>query len=119
MTMGAGGGGDGQFLIDGHSFDVNRVLLATTLGATEDWIIHNTSSMDHPFHLHVWPIRVVERSDGSAPPPGWKDTVNVPDGQSVRLCIPFRDIAGMAVYHCHLLDHEDRGIMGIIETSSQ
>jgi FtsP/CotA-like multicopper oxidase with cupredoxin domain len=119
MNMGMGGGGDRQFLIDGRSFDANRVDTTTRLGTTEDWIIHNTSSMDHPFHLHVWPFRVIERSDGSAPPPGWKDTVNVPAGQSVRLRIPFRDIAGRAVYHCHILDHEDLGMMGIIETRSQ
>ena len=119
MNMGMGGaGGDGQFLIDGRSFDANRVDITTRLGTTEDWIIHNTSSMDHPFHLHVWPFRVVERSDGSTPPPGWKDTVNVPAGQSVRLRIPFRDLAGRAVYHCHILDHEDLGMMGVIETSS-
>ena len=52
------------------------------------------------------------------PPPGWKDTVNVPAGQSVRLRIPFRDIVGRAVYHCHILDHEDLGMMGIIDTRS-
>ncbi len=117
MNMGMGGtGGDGQFLIDGHTFDANRVDITTRLGTTEDWEIRNTSPMDHPFHLHVWPFRVVERSDGSTPPPGWKDTVNVPAGQSVRLRIPFRDIPGKAVYHCHILDHEDLGMMGIIDT---
>ncbi len=116
MGMGMGMGGDGQFLIDGHTFDPNRVDITTQLGSTEDWVIRNTSPMDHPFHLHVWPFRVIERSDGSALPSGWKDTVNVPAGQSVRLRIPFRDIPGKAVYHCHILDHEDLGMMGIIDT---
>ena len=116
MGMGMGGaGGDGQFLIDGRSFDADRVDIAIQIGTTEDWVVRNTSSMDHPFHLHVWPFRVVERSDGAALPPGWKDTVNVPAGQSVRLRIPFRDIPGKAVYHCHILDHEDLGMMGIID----
>ena len=117
MNMGMGGtGGDGQFLIDGRSFDENRVDITTRLGTTEDWVIHNTSPMDHPFHLHVWPFRVIEGSDGKAVSPGWKDTVNVPAGQSVRVRIPFRDIPGKAVYHCHILDHEDLGMMGVIET---
>ena len=117
MNMGMGGtAGDGQFLIDGRSFDENRVDVTTRLGTTEDWVIHNTSPMDHPFHLHVWPFRVIERSDGKAVSPGWKDTVNVPAGESVRVRIPFRDITGKAVYHCHILDHEDLGMMGVIET---
>ena len=117
--MGMGGtGGDGQFLIDGRSFDANRVDITTQIGTTEDWVVRNTSPMDHPFHLHVWPFRVVERSDGGTLPPGWKDTVNVPAGQSVRLRIPFRDIPGKAVYHCHILDHEDLGMMGIIDTKT-
>ena len=71
-----------------------------------------------PARVHVWPFRVVERSDGGALPPGWKDTVNVPAGQTVRLRIPFRDIPGKAVYHCHILDHEDLGMMGIIDTQA-
>ena len=116
MGMGMGAGGDGRFLIDGRSFDANRVDITTTLGTTEDWVIRNTSTMDHPFHLHVWPFRVIERSDGGAVPPGWKDTVNVPAGQSARVRIPFRDIPGKAVFHCHILDHEDAGMMGVIET---
>ena len=120
MTMGMGGsGGDGQFRIDGRSFDAGRVDITTALGTTEDWVIHNTSTMDHPFHLHVWPFRVVERSDGAALPSGWKDTVNVPAGQTVRLRIPFHDIPGRTVYHCHILDHEDLGMMGVIETRPQ
>jgi FtsP/CotA-like multicopper oxidase with cupredoxin domain len=120
MNMGMGGtGGDGQFLIDGRSFDENRVDISTRLGTTEDWVIHNTSPMDHPFHLHVWPFRVIERSDGTAVSPGWKDTVNVPAGQSVRVRIAFRDFSGKAVYHCHILDHEDLGMMGVIETRPQ
>jgi FtsP/CotA-like multicopper oxidase with cupredoxin domain len=70
--------------------------------------------MDHPFHLHVWPMRVVARSDGGTPDPGWRDTVNVPAGGSVTVRIPFHDFGGTAVYHCHILDHEDLGMMGVI-----
>ena len=119
MNMGMGGsGGDGQFLIDGRTFAADRVDITTRVGTTEDWVVRNTSTMDHPFHLHVWPFRVVARSDGAALPLGWKDTVNVPAGSSVRLRIPFRDIPGKAVYHCHILDHEDLGMMGIIDTQA-
>ncbi len=117
MGMGMGmGGGDGQFTIDGRAFDPNRVDITARLDTTEDWTIRNTSPMDHPFHLHVWPFHVIDTSDGTEPPDGLKDTVNVPAGQSVTIRVPFRDFAGKTVYHCHILDHEDLGMMGIIDT---
>jgi FtsP/CotA-like multicopper oxidase with cupredoxin domain len=117
MGMGMGmGGREGQFTIDGRSFDPNRIDITSQLDTTEDWIVRNTSPMDHPFHLHVWPFQVISTSDGIAPPQGWKDTVNVPAGGSVTIRVPFRDFAGKTVYHCHILDHEDLGMMGIIET---
>jgi len=71
--------------------------------------------MDHPFHLHVWPFKVIEPSTRDAELAGWKDTVNVPAGGTVRIRIPFTDIAGRTVYHCHILDHEDQAMMGVIE----
>ena len=117
MQMGMGpGGGDGRFTIDGRSFDPDRIDITSQLDTTEDWIIRNTSPMDHPFHLHVWPFQVIDTSNGAEPPKGWKDTVNVPAGQTVTIRIPFRDFAGTTVYHCHILDHEDLGMMGTIDT---
>ncbi len=110
-------GGDNHggmaFTIDGRTFDPAVTNLRTRLGRVEDWTITNSSAMDHPFHLHVWPFRVLERSDG-APEPGWKDTVNVPAGGSVTVRVPFDRITGRTVYHCHILDHEDLGMMGVI-----
>lgn len=83
-------------------------------GTTEEWVLRNSSSMDHPFHLDVWPFRVLDDASGN-PVRGWKDTVNVPAGQSVRLRVAFRDLTGRTVYHCHILDHEDLGMMGVID----
>jgi FtsP/CotA-like multicopper oxidase with cupredoxin domain len=109
-----GGMADGGFLIDGRSYAEGRVDIAARLGTVEDWVVRNSSTMHHPFHLHTWPFQVLERSDGAAVP-GWKDTVDVPAGGWVRLRIPFRDLAGRTVHHCHILDHEDLGMMGTIE----
>lgn len=117
LGMVGGGGGGMRFTIDGATFDENVTNITAAAGTTEDWVISNTSNMDHPFHLHVWPFRVVERSTGSADLPGWKDTVNVPPGGSVTVRIPLTDLTGRTVYHCHILDHEDQGMMGIIEVS--
>jgi len=54
---------------------------------------------------------VVRRSDDLPSQPGWKDTVNVPAGVEVRIRVPFVDHPGRSVYHCHILDHEDMGMM--------
>jgi FtsP/CotA-like multicopper oxidase with cupredoxin domain len=122
LAMGGGGGGMGGggmgggmmgFTIDGKTFDGARTDITATLGTTEQWTIRNTSPMDHPFHIHVWPFEIV---DGPATA-GWKDTVNVPAKSSVDIRIRFADFAGRTVYHCHILDHEDLGMMGIIEVT--
>ena len=78
-------------------------------------MITNTSSMDHPFHLHAWPFWVIDRTSGPPDVPGWKDTVNVPANSTVTVRVPFTDITGRTVYHCHILDHEDQGMMGVIQ----
>ena len=116
--MGGGGGGMGRsFTINGKTFDPARTNITTNLGHVEEWTLTNTSTMDHPFHLHVWPFQVVARSDGAPITPGWKDTVNVPAGASVTVRVPLTDIAGRTVYHCHILDHEDLGMMGVIQVT--
>ncbi|MCB0995933.1 MAG: multicopper oxidase family protein [Acidimicrobiales bacterium] len=110
------GGGNGMsFTINGATFDPQRVDVTADLGTVEEWTVTNVSPMAHPFHLHVWPFQVLEASDGRVPPLGWKDVVDVPAGGWVRLRVAFRDFAGRTVYHCHILDHEDRGMMGVIE----
>jgi FtsP/CotA-like multicopper oxidase with cupredoxin domain len=112
MNMGAGGMG---FSIDGRTFDPGRDDQRVQLGATEEWTVVNTSPMDHPFHLHVWPFRVLATSARSQPPDGvWQDVVLVPRQGWARLRIPFTDYTGRSVYHCHILDHEDLGMMGTI-----
>lgn len=113
MAMGPGGA---RFEIDGRQFDPGRVDVTVAAGTTEEWLIRNPSTMDHPFHLHVWPFRVLERSDGVVPP-GWKDVVDVPANGWVRLLIPFERFTGRTVFHCHVLDHEDLGMMAVIEVA--
>jgi len=115
--MGGMGTGSGMmgFTIDGKSFDPARVDTAVAAGAIEEWTVRNTSPMDHPFHLHVWPMQIIEQSGRKTATPLWQDVVNVPARSSVRVRIAFDDFTGKTVYHCHILDHEDRGMMGLIE----
>jgi FtsP/CotA-like multicopper oxidase with cupredoxin domain len=115
MGMGAGMGlGGMSFTIDGRTFDPDRDDQTIALGTTEEWTVVNTSPMDHPFHLHVWPFHVLAASTGTPPTGVRQDVVLVPARGWVRLRIPFTDYAGRSVYHCHILDHEDRGMMGTV-----
>jgi FtsP/CotA-like multicopper oxidase with cupredoxin domain len=108
------GTGMGEFTIDGKSFDPVRVDQQVSLGSVEEWTIVNTSSMDHPFHLHVWPMQVLRIGRETQHSAVWQDVVNVPAHGSTVVRIAFEDFAGTSVYHCHILDHEDNGMMGII-----
>lgn len=103
-----------QLPIDGKQFDPGRIDIRASLSTVEDWTLRNVSPMDHPFHIHVWPFQVLETSSTGREPPAWKDVVNIPAGGWVRIRILFRDIPGKTVFHCHILDHEDMGMMGVI-----
>ena len=115
LTFAAGMGMGGMsFTIDGRTFDPGRDDQTVQLGTTEEWTVVNTSPMDHPFHLHAWPFHVLTASTGTPPTGVRQDVVLVPARGWVRLRIPFADYPGRSVYHCHILDHEDRGMMGTI-----
>jgi FtsP/CotA-like multicopper oxidase with cupredoxin domain len=78
------------------------------------------SNMDHPWHQHVNPAQVLSISGGDAAytalytkTPAWKDVVIVPKMGSVTQLVRISDYMGMAMFHCHILEHEDIGMMGI------
>lgn len=103
--------------INGDDMDLDRIDTTVELGSTERWRVRNTDGQPHNFHIHDVQF-VVESVDGGAPPPeltGWKDTVFVPEGREVELLVRFTDYADPDtpyMYHCHLLRHEDSGMMG-------
>jgi FtsP/CotA-like multicopper oxidase with cupredoxin domain len=108
--------GEGMaFTINGRTFDPERTDAIVKLGTVEEWEIVNGGGMmmafDHPFHIHTNAFQVLNQNAKSPPFQAWKDTVNVPMGESVRVRIPFQDFPGRTVYHCHILDHEDLGMM--------
>ncbi|MGF1482429.1 MAG: multicopper oxidase family protein [Cyanophyceae cyanobacterium] len=102
------------FLINGQPYERDRLDTQVQLGTVEEWEIVNTGTMDHPFHVHGNQFQVVSRNGRSEPYRAWKDTALVRRGETVRLRIPFRDFPGQTVYHCHILDHEDLGMMGTL-----
>ncbi len=107
-----------QFLINGQSFNPQRIDTNVSLNTVEEWEIINTGMMDHPFHLHTNRFQVVSRNGEAVENRTWKDTVLVARGETVRIRIPFRDFVGKTVYHCHILDHEELGMMGMIEMNA-
>ncbi len=112
--------GQGNGYINGQDFDVNPCTIMSDTGSYEIWTIVNQSGMDHPFHQHVNPAQVLAVSGGDAgyaslytTSPAWKDVVLVPKMGSVTLLVPVMDFTGMAMFHCHILEHEDIGMMGM------
>lgn len=115
LAMGGRGMGGGMaFTIDGRAYDHDRTDIEVASGAIEEWTIVNTSTMDHPFHLHVWPMQLVEVDGATVDRVDARDVVPVPAGGRTVVRIAFDGIAGRTVYHCHILDHEDLGMMGVI-----
>jgi FtsP/CotA-like multicopper oxidase with cupredoxin domain len=117
MGMGMGSGMGMAFMFNGKTYDHQRIDAAVKLGSIEDWDLVNVDpdGMEHPFHLHVNPFQVISRNGKAEPDRAWKDTVRVRANETVQIRIPFRDYAGKTVYHCHVLDHEDLGMMGVVE----
>ncbi len=102
--------------INGKEMDMNRIDEVVTANTTEIWEIINLG-WDHNFHIHDSAFQIID-IDGELPPPhesGRKDTVFIPAGSTVRLAVKFGEYTGMKyplMYHCHLLLHEDQGMMG-------
>ncbi|KRE74911.1 multicopper oxidase family protein [Arthrobacter sp. Soil762] len=116
VGMGMGGGaGMMRFTINGKEFNEARTDTTVAAGNVEEWTLTNTSPMDHPFHLHVWPMQIIEENGQATKTAIWQDVVNVRANGRVKVRVDFRDFRGRSVYHCHILDHEDVGMMSAIE----
>ncbi len=117
-SMGGGHGGHGSggatFSINGETFPDVRPL-AAELGAVEDWTIVNTTEMDHPFHLHGFRFQITEIDGQAVPFAAWRDTLNIPAKKTVVFRTRLDDHAGTWMFHCHILEHAERGMMGMLE----
>ncbi len=107
------GGSGMRWTINGHQYDPNAVDVDVPLGATQTWTIRNKTKMTHFVHLHEEQWETVSR-DGKKPPPwesGLEDTWRLDPGESVEVRAHFTDYQGVFMIHCHMLDHEDDGMM--------
>jgi len=102
------------FYINGQKFEMNSgPMLTVNIGSLNHWRVMNPTREVHPFHIHQVHFLVYAVDNKPVKDPVWLDTVNVSYGGSVDLVMDFTDpiIRGMSLFHCHLLSHEDKGMM--------
>jgi suppressor of ftsI len=109
------------FMIDGRVMDDNRVDQTVKLGDTEEWTVVNTDQQYHSFHIHQTAFLVTEVNGIRQDEDSLRDTFSIPPATDdrpgvLKVIIPFTDpeIVGRFVYHCHAVDHEDKGMMGTV-----
>jgi FtsP/CotA-like multicopper oxidase with cupredoxin domain len=105
------------FYINGQMYSPDaQPMVRAKVGELQHWRIVNNTRELHPFHIHQVHFLAWLENDRAVRDPQWLDTVNVPTGGSVDLVMDFTDpiIRGMSVFHCHLLNHEDKGMMAKI-----
>jgi suppressor of ftsI len=105
------------FYINGQKFEMNAgPMLTVDVGSLQHWRVMNPTREVHPFHIHQVHFLVYAVDNKPVKDPVWVDTVNVSYGSSVDLVMDFTDpiIRGMSLFHCHLLSHEDKGMMAKI-----
>jgi FtsP/CotA-like multicopper oxidase with cupredoxin domain len=107
---------DGTFVygIDGVPFQKDHPYTAQP-GETQIWTIVNSTTWSHPFHIHGFFFQVLDDKGQPVRPLAWKDTVNVPFKSTVRIAVRFDEgRPGAWMFHCHILDHADGGLMGTV-----
>ena len=109
----------GSGIVSGAALHATHMPSAFTVpaGATELWEVHNVDVQDHVFHLHTWHFQVWRRNGEPAPFPAWRDTINLRPGERAEILIPFTDFRGRSLYHCHIAEHGDSGMMAVFEVA--
>ena len=98
-----------QLGINGVAYKDSEPLMAD-VGETQVWTVTNTIDFAHPFHLHGFFFQVLSPER----PLEWKDVVDVPVNGTVRFAVRYDERPGMWMFHCHILDHADAGMMGAL-----
>jgi FtsP/CotA-like multicopper oxidase with cupredoxin domain len=109
--------GQHRFYINDRQFSPDDApMIRAKVGQFQHWRIVNHTRELHPMHIHQAHFLAFQENDRPIADPRWLDTVNVPVGGSVDVVMDFTDpvIRGMSVFHCHLLNHEDKGMMAKI-----
>lgn len=92
----------------------SMVSQTVNLNAVEEWTISTADGFPHPFHMHVNDMYVVKINGQDHPQPYWADTIAIPPNGSITFRVRFKDYDGSFVWHCHVLEHEDLGMMQLV-----
>jgi FtsP/CotA-like multicopper oxidase with cupredoxin domain len=105
------------FLVCGRRFDPDRIDQSIALGAVEEWTVENHDDSDHIFHIHTNPFQMVAINGETLPEENrdWRDSVVVPRKGSIVFRSRFLDFTGKFVLHCHMMNHEELGMMQVVE----
>lgn len=122
MGMGMmGGSASGRFTINGKVFDPTRDDIRMKAGVAEEWTVHNSGMMDHPLHIHGTAFQLVasSRANSASDPRlnAFMDVVNLTPGEQIRIRLRIAT-PGRRMFHCHILEHEAQGMMGVINVSA-
>jgi FtsP/CotA-like multicopper oxidase with cupredoxin domain len=106
---------DKSFLYTINGKALERIpQIKASVGETQLWTVTNTTPWSHPLHIHGFFFQVLDKEGNPIRPLQWKDTVSVPFKDSVKLLVRFEDRPGSWMYHCHILDHAEGGLMSSI-----
>ena len=114
--------GPPKFMIDGTQFeDSSNISYCMQVNSVEDWLLTNDANGPaHPFHIHINPFQVLEVNGTpvNTVSPVWQDVIAIPPGGTVKIRHKFADFKGIYVMHCHILAHEDRGMMKLVRVDN-
>jgi len=113
----AGTDGKSEFQVNGAPFWKAKPYLAA-LGEKQIWTVRNDSKFAHPFHLHGFFFLPLDKDLKPIRPMAWKDTLNIPLDETVRFLVVFDERPGLWMFHCHILDHADGGLMGHVQVGT-
>jgi FtsP/CotA-like multicopper oxidase with cupredoxin domain len=109
----------GHWTINGLQFDPNRIDARPVLGTTEKWVFTNPTEITHLVHIHDVDQQCLSRDGGACYPyETMKETWSVGPGETLELKLKFTDHTGIYMLHCHILEHEDDGMMTLFEVMS-
>ncbi|MGP4103796.1 multicopper oxidase family protein [Nonomuraea sp. KM90] len=104
-----------QFYINGKQWAADRIDVRAKLNTTEEWVVRNVADEQHTFHVHVNDFQLMSVNGRPYPFRGWQDTVQLPARGQVVIRMRFHNFTGKYPYHCHILNHEDNGMMANLE----
>jgi FtsP/CotA-like multicopper oxidase with cupredoxin domain len=114
----AGPNGESEFHVNGVPFWKAKPYMAR-VGEAQIWTVKNESKFAHPFHLHGFFFLPLDEKLEPIHPMAWKDTLNVPIDGTVRFVVVFDERPGLWMFHCHILDHADGGLMGHVHVAPE